>query len=150
MKNLLIACLFIGNIATLYAQETESTDVALIKTVVEYYHKALESSDKETVLKLLSDDLIIQEGGHYQTGEDYKSSHLISDMAFTSVVKGTREVIEAVAGEDIGWVISSSIRQGEFKGKEIDSMGAEMMILKKEDGVWKIRAIHWSSRDNKK
>ena len=57
-------------------------------------------------------------------------------------------MIEAVVEGNIGWVVSSSSRVGEFRGREINSIGAEMMLLKKENGSWKIRAIHWSSRKN--
>ena len=148
MKNLLIACLFICNISLVSAQDTESKEVALIKGVVQYYHKALEDKDKETALKLLSDDVLIQEGGYLQTAEEYKSHHLMSDMEFSAAVSGKREVIEAVAEGNIGWVVSSSSMVGEFRGREINSIGAELMILKKENGSWKIRAIHWSSRKN--
>ena len=148
MKNILIAIFFICNSTVVFAQDTDSKDVALIKAVVEYYHSALETKDKKTALKLLSDDVLIQEGGHLETAEEYKSHHLISDMEFSAAVSGKREVIEAVADGSIGWVVSSSSRVGEFRGREINSIGAELIILKKENGSWKIRAIHWSSRKN--
>ena len=149
MKKFIIACIFLGSISVLYAQESESIEVALIKTVVEYYHKALEAKDKETALKLLSDDVLVQESGYLETGEEYKSHHLMSDMEFSSSVSGKREVIEAVVDGNIGWVISSSSVIGEFRGKAVNSIGAELMVLIKENGSWKIRAIHWSSRKNK-
>ena len=149
MKKFLIACLFIGNSSVVIAQDTDSKDVALIKTVVQYYHKALKDKDKETALKLLSDDVLIQEGGYLETSEEYKSHHLMSDMEFSAAVSGNREVIEAVVEDNIGWVVSSSIMIGEFRGRAINSKGTEMMLLKKENGSWKIRLIHWSSRQNK-
>ena len=148
MKNIIIASLFICNISLVFAQAKDSKDVALIKTVVQYYHQALEATDKETALKLLSDDVVIQESGYLETAEEYKSHHLMSDMAFSAAVSGKREVIEAVVEGNIGWVMSSSSMVGEFRGREINSIGAELMILKKENGSWKIRAIHWSSRKN--
>jgi len=148
MKKFIITFLFISNISVVFAQDTISRDVALIKAVVEYYHNALENNDKETALKLLSDDVLIQESGHLETAEEYKSHHLMSDMEFSAAVSGKREVIEAVVEGNIGWVVSSSSRVGEFRGREINSIGAEMMLLKKENGSWKIRAIHWSSRKN--
>ena len=148
MKNIFIAILFICNSSVVFAQDTVSKDVALIKAVVQYYHKALENNDKETALKLLSDDVLIQESGHLETAEEYKSHHLMSDMEFSAAVSGEREVIEAVVEGNIGWVVSSSSRVGEFRGREINSIGAELMLLKKENGSWKIRAIHWSSRKN--
>jgi len=30
--------------------------------------------------------------------------------------------------------------------REIDAVGAELLVLAREDGLWRIRAIHWSSR----
>ena len=149
MKNLLIACLLICNISLVSAQDTESKEVALIKAVVQYYHEALEEKDKETALKLLSDDVLIQEGGYLQTAEEYKSHHLMLDMEFSSAVSGKREVIEAVVEGNIGWVVASSSMIGEFQGEDVNSIGAELMVLKKENGSWKIRAIHFSSRKNK-
>ena len=149
MKNLLIACLFISNISLVSAQDTESKEVALIKAVVQYYHKALEDKDKETALKLLSDDVLIQEGGYLQTAEEYKSHHLMLDMEFSSAVSGKREVIEAVVEGNIGWVVASSSMIGEFQGEAVNSIGAALMVLKKENGSWKIRVIHFSSRKNK-
>ena len=32
---------------------------------------------------------------------------------------------------------------------EINSQGAELMVLAREDGAWKIKAIHWSSRQRR-
>ncbi|TFB13252.1 nuclear transport factor 2 family protein [Candidatus Marinimicrobia bacterium MT.SAG.4] len=148
MKKFILAFLFIGNSSVVYAQDMVSKDVALIKAVVQYYHKALEAKDKETALKLLSDDVLIQESGHLETAEEYKSHHLMSDMEFSAAVSGKREVIEAVTEGNIGWVVSSSSMVGEFRGREINSIGAELIVLLKENGSWKIRAIHWSSRKN--
>ncbi len=149
MKKFIIAYIFFGSISVLYAQESGSIEVTLIKTVVEYYHKALETRDKESALKLLSDDVLVQESGYLETGEEYKSHHLMSDMEFSSSVSGKREVIEAVVNGNIGWVVSSSSMIGEFRGNAVNSIGAELMVLIKENGSWKIRAIHWSSRKNK-
>ena len=41
---------------------------------------------------------------------------------------------------------STSVRQGRMGDREINSRGAELVVLAREDGTWKIRAIHWSSR----
>lgn len=149
MKNIIIAAVLLASFSVLCAQDSESKDVTLIKSVVVNYHKALEAKDKEAALKLLSSDVIIQEGGHLETAEEYKSHHLMSDMAFISSVSTKREVIEAVSEGNIGWVISSSIMTGEFRDRTINSTSAELMVLRKENGSWKIRAIHWSSRKNK-
>ncbi len=35
---------------------------------------------------------------------------------------------------------------GEFRGRPVNSAGAELMVLTRVQGTWKISAIHWSSR----
>ena len=123
---------------------------AEIKSVVEAYHNALAGGDADAAVNLLSEDVIIRESGHMENAEEYKSHHLETDMEFSAAVKSIREVIQAVVEGDAGWVISSSTVKGEFRGREINSAGVELMVLSKESGSWKIRAIHWSSRRLKK
>ncbi|MCH8289257.1 MAG: nuclear transport factor 2 family protein [Candidatus Marinimicrobia bacterium] len=119
---------------------------AEIKSVVEAYHKALAAGDADAAVNLLSEDVIILESGHMENAEEYKLHHLETDMEFSAAVKSKREVIQAVVEGDAGWVISSSTAKGEFRGREINSAGVELMVLSKESGSWEIRAIHWSSR----
>jgi ketosteroid isomerase-like protein len=125
-------------------------DIAAIRAVVESYHAALKSGDRESATALLSADVMVLEGGYLETAEEYLSHHLEADMEFTAAVVSEREIVQAVVEENVGWVISKSSSKGDFRGHEIDSAGVELMILRKEDGRWKIRAIHWSSRNRKK
>ena len=48
---------------------------------------------------------------------------------------------------DAAWVSSTSSTTGEYRGRQINSRGAELMVLSREPDGWKIRAIHWSSRN---
>ena len=128
------------------SMDENKSEAAEIKAVVEAYHAALAVGDAGAAVSLLSDDVIILESGHMETAEEYKSHHLKSDMEYSAAVKSVRKVIQAVVEGDAGWVVSSSEARGEFRGREINSAGVELMVLSKESGSWKIRAIHWSSR----
>ena len=123
-------------------------DTSAIRSVVESYHEALKAGDRETALKLLSADVMVLESGYLETAAEYISHHLEADMEYSAAMTGDREVVEAIVQADVGWVISTSTSKGEFRGHKINSIGVELIVLKKEDGTWKIRAIHWSSRDN--
>ena len=133
-----------------WAKNGNKSEAAEIKAVVEAYHEALAGGDADAAVSLLSDDVIILESGHMENAEEYKSHHLGADMEFSAAVTSKREVIQAVIEGDAGWVVSSSTMTGEFRGREINSAGVELMVLSKESGSWKIRAIHWSSRRLKK
>ena len=131
-------------------EDLTGDDVAAIRAVVESYHAALQSGDRESATALLSADVMVLESGYLETAEEYLSHHLEADMEFSAAVVSEREVVQAVVEENVGWVISKSSAKGDFRGNEIDSAGVELMILRKEDGRWKIQAIHWSSRSKKK
>jgi ketosteroid isomerase-like protein len=123
-------------------------DAAAIRSVVDSYHAALEVGDREAAMNLLSEDVMVLESGYLETSAEYLSHHLEADMEFSAAVTGERKVVEAVVDADAGWVISTSTSKGEFRGHQIDSIGVELIVLQRENETWKIRAIHWSSRDN--
>ena len=47
---------------------------------------------------------------------------------------------------DAAWLWAVSAVRGSWRGREVDSLGTELLVLAKEGGGWRIRAIHWSSR----
>lgn len=47
------------------------------------------------------------------------------------------------------WAASTSVTQGTFRDREINSQGAELMVLRRTDDGWRIKAIHWSSRNRR-
>jgi ketosteroid isomerase-like protein len=130
------------------AEDDAREDTAAIRSVVESYHEALRGGDRQTAMKLLSEDVMVLESGYLETSAEYLSHHLAADMEFSAAMAGEREVVEAVVEADAGWVISTSRSKGEFRGHQIDSIGVELIVLQKENETWRIRAIHWSSRDN--
>jgi ketosteroid isomerase-like protein len=125
------------------------SDSAAVATVVECYHRALESGDSVGALALLASDAVILESGGIETREEYRSHHLPADIAFARAVKSVRSPIRVVMRGDVAWATSTSTTQGEFRGRPVNSAGAELMVLARTAEGWKINAIHWSSRSRR-
>lgn len=128
--------------SSLRAQTVDDEVVA----VVDAFHEALASGDSTAALALLSDDVVILEGGGVETKEEYRSGHLAGDMRFAGAVPAERGMMEVRRSGDVAWAWSTSVRQGRMGEREIDSRGAELVVLRRDDGRWRITAIHWSSR----
>lgn len=124
-------------------------DSATVASVVTRYQQALESQDSTTALALLTPDAVILESGGIETREEYRSHHLAADIAFAAAVKTVRTRERVVVRGDAAWVASTSTAQGEFRGRAINSAGAELMVLTRTAEGWKIAAIHWSSRNRR-
>lgn len=69
---------------------------------------------------------------------------MISDMAFLPNID--REMIDqnvSIAG-DLAWIVTHSRTFGTYKGRPIDNVGREMLIMKHDGQNWKITLIHWA------
>jgi len=121
----------------------DSTAVAL---AVERFHRALAEGDTGAVLSLLSDDAMVLESGELETRDQYRSHHLPADIEFARAVPSVRRPSRVIIRGDVAWTSSTSTTRGVYRGRTIDSKGVELMVLTREQGGWRIRAIHWSSR----
>jgi len=115
-------------------------------TVVEGFHAALARGDTRAALGFLSDKVVIFEsGGVERSKAEYASHHLAADAAFTQAVPG--KVVKR-AGEAVGnvaWIATEGRTTGTYKGKAVDQLTTETMVLRRTAGAWKIVHIHWSS-----
>ncbi|CAA9234678.1 MAG: hypothetical protein AVDCRST_MAG42-1329 [uncultured Chthoniobacterales bacterium] len=121
-----------------------------IDATVEAFHVALKKGESAAVMALLAPDAQILEGGHTESRAEYEKGHLASDIEFARAVPGTRENIVVRQEGSVAWATSTSRVTGTFKGREVNSAGAELMVLTKMPDGWRIRAIHWSSHALKK
>lgn len=124
----------------------DSSEIKAVLAAVHAYRNALRDGDSATALALLSQDAIILESGDVETREDYRAHHLPADIEFAKSVPGQRGKETVTIRGDVAWVSSTSISEGTFRGRAVNSSGAELMVLSREGSAWKIRAIHWSSR----
>lgn len=124
-------------------QSRDSLDVV---SVVNAYDDALRSGDSTAALALLADDAVILESGGVETRQQYRSHHLPADMEFAKSVPSQSSAVSVRVSSDVAWAWSTSRTQGSFRGRQINSVGAELMVLTRTPTGWKISAIHWSSR----
>ena len=109
--------------------------------------KALQTGDEVTVAALLADDVLILEGAHAQKSKmEYMSGHMKSDMAFLPNVKN--EVLSREKGQagDVAWVTTHSRSTGSYKGKEVDRMSREFLLLRQHGSAWKVTLIQWADK----
>ncbi len=113
--------------------------------VVTQFHKALQAGDKEQILKLLDESVLVYEGGGVERSlKEYASHHLGADIEFLSKMKV--DLIELQV-DIFGETATSSSRskiQGEYKDKKVNLESMETLVLRKIKGSWKITKIHWS------
>lgn len=135
--------LFISSIA-LVAQETN--DKEMIAKTLNDLETAIVENDSEKAGEILHDDVTILEGGGMETKSEYLSHHFHSDGKFLSAMN-REEVSKTIKIEgDVAWVSSKTKMTGTYSGREIDMNSLELAVLKKENGMWKVIALHWSSR----
>jgi ketosteroid isomerase-like protein len=121
-------------------------DSAAVATVVSKYHEALAKGDSTAALALLADDAVILESGGVETRAEYRAHHLPGDINFARALPSKRGVVHVKVHGDVAWTTATSSTQGEVNGRSINSTGAELMVLVRTPGGWKISAIHWSSQ----
>ncbi len=135
--------LFISSI-TLAAQQSDNKK--MIAKALTDLETAIINNDAELAGKILHDDVTILEGGGMENKEQYLSHHFHSDGKFLSAMD-SEEVSQEISVEgNMAWVTSKTKMTGTYSGREIDINSLELAVLKKENGNWKIIALHWSSR----
>ncbi len=124
----------------------QATDSAAVAEAVDRFHKALATADTATVEALLHARATVLETGGVETRAEYIGGHMRGDMAFAQAVPRERSDIRVTVMGNTAWAVSTSVTTGRYRDRDIDSQGAELMVLVKEGGQWKIAAVHWSSR----
>lgn len=121
-------------------------DSAAVAAAVNAYDRALREGDSTAALALLAPDAVILESGGIETREEYRSHHLAGDIAFARSVPSQGSPVQVRVHGDVAWAWSTSTTQGDYRGRQVNSVGAELMVLVRTADGWKISAIHWSSR----
>ena len=133
-----------------HAQGEPSADSAEVTSAVAAFHAALVAGDSAAALARLTPDVQVLESGSTETLAEYRAHHLPADMAFARAVPSERRVLRVTVMDSVAWVTATSRSLGTFRGRTVDSDGAELMVLTRRAGQWQIRAIHWSSRSRRR
>jgi len=122
-----------------------TADSIAIVAVADRFHRAVKTGDTLAVTQLLANDLQVLEGGDVENRDHYISHHLPADIEFARATTSTRTISSLRREGKVAWLVSTSATRGTFRGREINSVGAEMMILTRTKNDWRIRAVQWSS-----
>lgn len=132
-----------GSAAGAQPARTDSLGAA---AAVEQFHAALAAADSARAVAVLADDALIMEGGAIQTKSDYLGGHLAGDMKASQGAKGERTVLKVTVVGHAAYIASRTVTPPTGAQGSTGSELAELMVLSKVSGSWKIRAVHWSSR----
>lgn len=128
---------------------TPHADSVAVAKVVNDFQAALSSGDSAKALSLLANDAVVLESGGVESRSEYRSHHLPEDINFTRAVASKRGPLDVRTAGPVAWTHGTSTTQGDFNGRAINSVGAESMVLTKGADGWRIRSIHWSSRNRR-
>ena len=124
-------------------------DSATVVATVERFHAAVAAGDSSGALALLAPDAVVLESGGVETRDEFRAHHLAADIEFARAVKSERGPMRVVVRGDAAWAWSTSTTSGEFRGRPVNSAGAELVVLTRLGQEWKITAVHWSSRSRR-
>ena len=114
--------------------------------VVDRFHAALTAGDVPAALAQLSDDAVVFESGGVERGKaEYAAHHAPADAAFAKAVPSRLIRRAGRASGDMAWIMSEGRASGSYKGKPVDRVTAETMVLQRQRGTWRIVHVHWSS-----
>lgn len=114
--------------------------------IVDAFHDALRRGDRKAALALLADDVLIYEaGGAERSKAEYAREHLGADSEFSQAVSSIRTRRAGGANAALAWIASEGRAKGTFRGRTVDRVTGETMLLRRVGRSWKIAHIHWSS-----
>ena len=127
------------------AQSVRLDSLAAI-AAIDAFHAALRAGDSATVVGLLATDAVIIEAGTIETRAEYLSGHLGGDIKASRGTPGERTIVAATVTDNVAFVTARTVTSTTgAQGTSVSEL-AELMVVSKTDGIWKIRAVHWSSR----
>jgi ketosteroid isomerase-like protein len=97
-------------------------------------------------MSVIAPDAVFLESGKLETRAEYETNHLPADIEFESQVSGKRGPMRVTIQGDTAWVIALTDYDGTFQGSPVRFVSAQLVVLARDTGDWRIRTIHWSSR----
>ena len=131
------------------AAQTPASDEASVAAAVKTFQSAYAAGNAAQVMQFIAEDALMMEGGNIETRAQYEKDHLPLDIAFEKQVSAKRTPVRVVVRGETAWVTTSADFVGTFEGRPVDFQGLELMVLSREPAGWRIRAIHWSSRNRR-
>lgn len=113
---------------------------------VDAFHASLRRGDVRAAAALLADDaLIFESGGAERSKAEYAKHHLPADAAFSQAVSSVVTRRQGKVAGKLAWIASEGRITGNYKGKALNLVTTETMVLRQVGNAWRIIHIHWSS-----
>lgn len=113
---------------------------------VDAFHAALARGETQSAAALLADDaLIFEEGGVERSKAEYQAHHLPADAKFSRAVSSVVTRRSGGSNGSLAWIASEGRTTGTYKGKTLDLLTTETVLLRRTSAGWRIVHIHWSS-----
>ena len=138
-----VAAVACGSLAACAAPEPRSEDVV---AVMESFYGAMKTGDTAAAMQHIAPDAVFVESGRLETRAEYEANHLPADIKFEQQVTGKRSPWQITFHDDTAWGIATTDFNGTYDGDPVDFVSAQLAVLTRTDGEWRIRSIHWSSR----
>lgn len=119
-----------------------------VTAVVESFYGAIKKGDSAGAMSVIAPDAVFLESGKLETRAEYEANHLPADISFEKQVDGKRHPMQVTFKDDAAWVIALTDYDGTFEGDPVNFVSAQLVVLTRDSGSWRIRSIHWSSRQN--
>jgi ketosteroid isomerase-like protein len=117
-----------------------------VTAVVESFYGAIKKGDAVAAMNVIAPDAVFLESGKLETRAEYEANHLPADIEFESQVTGKRRPMRVTFDGNTAWVIALTEYDGKFDGDPVSFVSAQLVVLTRDSGNWRIRTIHWSSR----
>jgi ketosteroid isomerase-like protein len=142
---ILASALLVRPVSAQATEQTPSLDSIAVVRTADRFQQALAAADSAAALWLLADSALILESGELETRGASRSGHLAADVEFTRAVSSDRHVERVVVAGDAAWIVATTRTKGKFRGRDVNTLGAELMVLARTPAGWRIAVIHWSS-----
>jgi ketosteroid isomerase-like protein len=123
-----------------------ANDEAGVRAALESFYAAMKAGDTAAAMALVAPGAVFLEGGKLETRDEYEKNHLPADIGFEKQVSGTRGPLNININRDTAWVIATTDYDGTFEDAPVSFTSAQLAVLTRESGSWRIRSIHWSAR----
>ena len=110
------------------------------------FYAAMKTGDKAAAMAQIAPDAVFVESGKLETRAEYEMNHLPADIDFEKQITGKRSPWQVKTQGDTAWVIATTEYDGTVDGAPLNFVSAQLAVLTRASGEWKIRSIHWSSR----
>ena len=150
MRRFFVAAIAVMAGALPLQAQQHAADEAAVRAAAEAFSRSLASGDSTAVIALLHPDVVIFEGGRWESLDDYRKGHLRADMQFLKSVKQETARAQITVSGDLAVITRENNTTGTVGERTIDSIGAETLVLVRTPDGWKLRHVHWSSRPRRR